>query len=171
MAWNAAVSSPLAAHQVSLGGPHHPAWCCRPLQRQIACSSATCANVPFRFRLCITRAGGSGSPGGIRGSSACLRPVCSRRDRCFPVHKRRCCSLTNCLAASSLSTACQFAAHAAQWQDGTAGVLTAERPASPKTPRKLDLAELGLAELFAASRRGGVQQDRCCIGLEDVQLG
>lgn len=89
----------------------------------------------------------------------------------FPVHKRRCSSLTNCLAASSQSTACQFAAHAAQWQDGTAGVLTAERPASPKTPRKLDLAGLGLAELFAASRRGGVQQDRCCIGLEDVQLG
>lgn len=68
----AAVSSPLAVHQVSLGGPHGAAGLSK---RQIARSSATCANVPFRFRLCISSVGGSGSQGGIQESSACSRPV------------------------------------------------------------------------------------------------
>lgn len=68
----AAVSSPLAVHQVFLGGPHGAAGLSK---RQIARSSATCANVPFRFRLCISSVGGSGSQGGIQESSACSRPV------------------------------------------------------------------------------------------------
>lgn len=76
----AAVSSPLAVHQVFLGGPHGAAGLSK---RQIARSSATCANIPFRFRLCISSLGGSGSQGGIQESSACSRPVLQSKGRRF----------------------------------------------------------------------------------------
>lgn len=60
-----------------------PAWCCRPIQRQIAGSSATCANVPFRFRLCISSVGASGSPGGTPRIPSLLQTSMSSRGHMF----------------------------------------------------------------------------------------
>lgn len=96
----------------SCSAPSHfgrPAWCCRPLQeadRPQQCN--VCKNVPFRFRLCITSVGGSGSQGGIQGSSAfqtCIFLCVVDGTEISPVDKRTCrrCSLTNNLAASNLS--------------------------------------------------------------------